>query len=157
MCVWRLHGRRCDVFLRRLFGGIFGRERTDEESHSSSVLSDEERGRIGTGEDPMRGYEEAFARNEEAMRAEQGGDVRRAISLYERSVSEGFVRSQPYERLAGLYEQRRDYGEALRVTEAFLNLARSGTMPRGAHRSAEKRLPEMEARAERYRKLLGAG
>jgi hypothetical protein len=90
-------------------------------------------------------------RNEEAERAEQNGDPERAIALYERSVSEGFVGSHPYERLATLHERRRAPAEALRVCEAYLALAASGTMPQGAQRRADRKVPEFEARAERYR------
>ena len=68
-------------------------------------------------------------RHEEAERAEQGGDPERAIDLYERSVAENFVGSQPYERLASLYERRHDHAEALRVCEAFLQLAPAAVCP----------------------------
>lgn len=90
-------------------------------------------------------------RNEEAERAEQSGDPERAIALYEKSVAENFVGSHPYERLATIYERRRDHAEALRVCESFLRLADSGTMPRGAQRRADRKVPEIQARAERYR------
>lgn len=110
--------------------------------------------KVGTPEDPLHGYEEGLGRNLEAMEAEQGGDVGRAIELYERSVSEEFVDSHPYERLAGIYERRRNYEEALRVLEAYLRLARSGRLPRGAQRSADRRVEGIEARAGRYRGLL---
>lgn len=90
-------------------------------------------------------------RNEEAERAEQSGDPERAIALYEKSVADGFVGSHPYERLATIYERRRDHAEALRVCEAFLRIAASGTLPRGAQRRADRKVPEIRARAERYR------
>ncbi len=94
-------------------------------------------------------------RHEEAARAEQGGDPEKAIRLYETSVAEGFVGSHPYERLASLYKRRHDPQVALRVSEAFLQLAASGKMPRGAQRSADRKLPQFEARIQRYRQLLG--
>jgi tetratricopeptide (TPR) repeat protein len=96
-------------------------------------------------------FEAAMQRNEEAERAEQNGDPQRAIDLYEKSVAEGFVGSHPYERLASIYELRRNHDEALRVCEAFLRLAASGNMPQGAQRRADRRIPEIRARAERYR------
>jgi hypothetical protein len=65
--------------------------------------------RIGTEDDPLRGFEAAMERHEEAVRAEQSGDLERAILLYETSVAEGFVGSHPYERLASLHERRRNY------------------------------------------------
>ena len=95
-------------------------------------------------------------RNEEAERAEQDGDPDRAIALYELSVSEGFVGSHPYERLATLHERRRDPASALRACEAYLELAASGTMPKGAQRRADRKSPEIQARADRLRDLLDA-
>ncbi len=91
-------------------------------------------------------------RNEEAERAEQNGDPRKAIDLYEQSVAGGFVGSHPYERLAAIYERRRDHPNALRVCQAYLDLAASGTLPRGAQRRADRKVPEFEARTERYRR-----
>jgi hypothetical protein len=93
-------------------------------------------------------------RNEAAERAEQNGDPQRAVDLYERSVAAGFVGNHPYERLASLHERRRDPASALRVCEAYLRLAASGTMPRGAQRRADRKVPELEARAERYRGMI---
>ena len=93
-------------------------------------------------------------RNEEAERAFQNGDAERAIQLYETSISEEFVGSHPYERLASILEHRRNPAGALRVCEAFTELAASGNMPRGAQRSADRKLPEFEARIERYRRSL---
>jgi hypothetical protein len=112
------------------------------------------RARIGTEEDPLRNFEAAMRRNEEAEKAVQGGDTGRAIKLYEISVREGFVGSHPYERLASVYERRHNFAEALRVCEAFTQLAASGKMPRGAQRSADRKLPEFEARIQRYRRSL---
>ncbi|MBA2713082.1 MAG: hypothetical protein H0U55_05950, partial [Rubrobacteraceae bacterium] len=105
-------------------------------------------------EDPLRNFEAAMQRNEEAERAFQNGDTERAIQLYETSISEEFVGSHPYERLASIHEHRRNPAEALRVCEAFTGLAASGKMPRGAQRSADRKLPEFEARIERYRRSL---
>jgi len=118
-------------------------------------LGEEERERIGTEEDPLQNFETAMERNEEAERALQAGDSMRAINLFEKSVSEGFVGSHPYERLASIYENRRNLAEALRVSEAFTTLATSGKMPRGAQRSADRKLPEFETRIERYKSSLG--
>ena len=146
------------MVLRRL-RGIFGGPASqappaDASSANLYGLDDAERERIGTPDDPLRGFEEAMERHEEAERAQGNGDPERAIALYERSVAEGFVGSHPYERLASLYERRRDHAEALRVSEAFIRLARGGTMPQGAQRSADRKLLSFEARAERYRRLL---
>jgi hypothetical protein len=120
-------------------------------------LEEEERERIGTEEDPLRNFETAMRRNEKAERVLQGGDTERAIHLFERSVSERFVGSHPYERLASIYESRRHPTEALRVCEAFMELVSSGKMPRGAQRSADRKLPDFEVRIARYRRSLSRG
>jgi hypothetical protein len=109
---------------------------------------------IGTEEDPLRGFEAAMQRHAEAEKALQNGDLEVAICLYETSVAEEFVGSHPYERLSSLYERRHDYEEALRVSKAFLQLAASGKMPRGAQRSADRKRPWFETRIGHYRKLL---
>ena len=137
--------------------GIFGREETSPADYSAGLfgLDETERERIGTEDDPLRGFEAAMERHAEAERAERNGDPEKAIRLYEISISEEFVGSHPYERLASLHERRHDYRAALRVSEAYLQLAASGKMPRGAQRSADRKLPQFEARIERYRRLLG--
>ena len=140
------------MVLRRL-RVFFGREHSPSEPPSPLFgLEAAETERIGTEDDPLRGFEAAMERHEEAARAEQSGDTERAIHLYETSVAEGFVGSHPYERLASLHERRRNYEEALHTCEAFVRLATSGTMPKGAQRSADRRLPWFEARIERYRR-----
>jgi hypothetical protein len=142
------------LVLRRL-RSIFGQElRSSGEPSPLFGLEAAETERIGTEDDPLRGFEAAMERHEEAVRAEQSGDPERAILLYETSVAEGFVGSHPYERLASLHEWRRNYEEALRACEAFVLLATSGTMPRGAQRSADRKVPWFEVRIERYQRLL---
>ncbi len=136
------------------FKRIFGKTSDADENRTSPLLSEEELERIGTEDDLLRNYEQAAERNLRAMEAEQKGDVDLAISLYEQSVAEEFVEAHPYERLANLYDRRGEYAETLRVTERFIALAKSGRMPKGAQRSADRRLAEFEARAEKYR---GAG
>ena len=146
------------MVLRRL-RGIFGREETRPSEGSSALygLDEAERERIGAEDDPLRGFEAAMERHAQAERARQNGDPERAIQLYEISISEGFVGSHPYERLASLYERRHDYDAALRVCESFVGLAASGKMPRGAQRSADRKLPQFEARIDRYQRSLGRG
>jgi hypothetical protein len=137
--------------LKSIFGGTEGGEGSPAPLYG---LEEEERERIGTEEDPLRFFEAAMQRNEEAERALQAGDARRAVDLLEQSVSERFVGSHPYERLASIYESHRNPAEALRVSEAFTRLATSGKMPRGAQRSADRKLPEFEARIERYKSSM---
>ena len=141
------------MVLRRLKSMFGGPDAAPQQASSLYGLDEEERARIGTEEDPLLNFEAAMQRNEEAERAFESGDTERAIQLYETSISEEFVGSHPYERLASIYESRNP-AEALRVCEAFTNLAASGRMPRGAQRSANRKLPEFEARIERLRSSL---
>ena len=142
------------MVLRRLRDIFGGRDRPTGERSPLYGLAEEERARIGTEEDPLRNFEAAMQRNEEAELAVKGGDIERAIKLYEISIREEFVSSHPYERLASVYESRHNLIEALRVCETFTKLAASGKMPRGAQRSADRKLPEFEARIQRYRRSL---
>ncbi|HEX5849131.1 MAG TPA: hypothetical protein VFY59_08035 [Rubrobacter sp.] len=136
--------------LKSMFGGPTGSEDPPQPLYG---LDESEREQIGTEADPLLDFEAAMQRNEEAERAQQAGDTSLAIDLLEKSVAEGFVGSHPYERLASIYETR-DPAEALRVCEAFTKLAASGKMPRGAQRSADRKLPDFEARIDRYRGSL---
>jgi hypothetical protein len=142
------------LVLRRLRDIFGGRDRPAGQPSPLYGLEEEERARIGTEEDPLRNFEAAMQRNEEAELAFHNGDTERAIKLYEISIREEFVRSHPYERLASVYQSRHNLIEALRVCEAFTKLAASGKMPRGAQRSADRKLPEFEARIQRYRRSL---
>lgn len=141
-------------WIRKLFGGDGEPEHDAEREATGGVLSPEETGKIGTEEDLLAGYEAALERNMQAARAEGRGDIEAAIRRYEESVAEKFVGAHPYERLAVLHESRGRHAEALRVTEAYVSLARSGRLPRGSQRSADRKLPEFEARAARHRRIL---
>src|SRR3712207_6002504 len=154
----RIRRRGFSLVLRWL-RGIFGREETRPSAGAPALfgLEESERERIGTEDDPLRGFEAAMERHAEAERAQRDGDPERAIRLYEMSISEGFVGSHPYERLASIYERRHDYAAALGVCEAYVRLAVSGKMPRGAQRSADRKLPQFEARIERYRRSPDRG
>jgi hypothetical protein len=142
------------LVLRRLRDIFGGPDRPTGAPSPLYGLDEEERARIGTAEDPLRNFDAAMQRNEEAELAFHNGDTARAINLYEISIREEFVGSHPYERLASVYESRHNLTEALRVSEAFTKLAASGKMPRGAQRSADRKLPEFEARIQRYRRSL---
>jgi hypothetical protein len=142
------------LVLRRLRDIFGGQDRPTVQPSPLYGLEEEERARIGTAEDPLRNFEAAMQRNEEAELAIHNGDTERAIKLYEISISEEFVGSHPYERLASVYESRHNLIEALRVCEAFTKLAASGKMPRGAQRSADRKLPAFGARIQRYRRSL---
>ena len=102
--------------------GIFSQEAIPPEDFSTSLfgLDPAERERIGSEEDLLRGFEAAMERYAEAERAEQNGDPEKAIRLYETSVAEGFVSSNPYERLASLYERWHNHEAVLWVSEPFV-------------------------------------
>lgn len=136
--------------LRNIFGGKSEAQRSSER-FGLSTLDPEEKQKIGTQQDPLRGYEAAVERHQQAMDADRRGDPDTAMRLYEQSVAEGFVGSHPYEALARLHERRHNHEEALRVTETYINLAERGVMPRGAQRSADRKLPNFQARATHYR------
>jgi hypothetical protein len=101
------------LVLRRLRGIFGGPDRSTSEPSPLYGLEEEERARIGTEEDPLRNFEAAMQRNEEAELAVKDGDTERAIRLYEISIREEFVGSHPYERLASVYESRHNPAEAL--------------------------------------------
>jgi hypothetical protein len=145
------------LVFRRLRSMLGGSEEGNGPPAPLYGLGEQEREKIGTEADPLLDFEAAMQRNEEAERALQAGDSGRAIDLFEMSVSEGFVGSHPYERLASIHENRRNPTGALRVSEAFTRLAASGKMPRGAQLSADRKLPEFEARIRRYKSTLDPG
>jgi hypothetical protein len=70
---------------------------------------------------------------------------------------EGF--SLVFRRLRGIFgrEETSPADSSAPLSEAFLRLAASGKMPKGAQRSADRKLPQFEARIERYRRLLDGG
>ncbi len=133
--------------LRSLFGG------ETPKSPEPSDFFPQETNNIGTEDDPLHGYEAAVERHEAAVRADATGDPETAIQLYERSVAENFVGSHPYEALASLHERHHNHTAALQATEAYINLTHSGTLPRGAQLSANRKLSEFENRAERLHRL----
>jgi hypothetical protein len=81
------------MVLRRLRGIFGGPDRPTGDPSSLYGLEDEERARIGTEDDPLRNFEAAMQRNEEAELAIHNGDTERAIKLYKISIREEFVGS----------------------------------------------------------------
>lgn len=134
-----------------MFRRIFGRQPDDTPVENPNRLSPEEIEKIGTKDDPLLYYEAGLERNFAAMAAERRGDVDNAIELYEINVAGGFVGSHPYERLATIYELRNAPDEAVRVLTAFVQLAESETLPRGAQRSADRKLSGIQSRLHRLR------
>lgn len=75
--------------------------------------------------------EEMVNRNLTGRELERQGKVDQAIALYEANLDDGFNGNHPYERLRIIYAGRKDFHEAIRVCQAFVNLPhRSNTNPR---------------------------
>jgi hypothetical protein len=89
-------------------------------------LSDEERALI----------EAQTRRNLDAMELEVGGQVDRAIELYELNVGEGFTGDWPYSRLVSIYERQGSYDHAERVLRRAIEVTRADRRkPAGDRRS----------------------
>ena len=60
-------------------------------------------------------------RNLKGAELEKNGQEESAIALYEADISGRFDGSHPYNRLRIIYKNRRDYVNAIRVCEAYIN------------------------------------
>lgn len=58
--------------------------------------------------------------NATGIEAEKNGDINLAIALYEKNVSNGFVGSHPYQRLAIIYRKQKRYDDEIRVLECAI-------------------------------------
>jgi len=61
-------------------------------------------------------------RNKKARRLEQAGRIEPAIPLYETNVKDQFEGTLPYNRLRIIYTRQKQYTDAIRVCNAYLNL-----------------------------------
>ena len=61
-------------------------------------------------------------RNLNGKTLEAGGEVDKAIALYEENVSDLFDGSHPYDRLRVIYTKRKQFAEAIRVCRIFVNI-----------------------------------
>jgi len=61
-------------------------------------------------------------RNLTGRSLEKSGHIDEAVTLYEKNIEDGFIGSHPYERLRIIYTKRKDYGNAIRVCQAYINL-----------------------------------
>lgn len=60
--------------------------------------------------------------NNDGMAAEKSGDIKKAISLYERNILPGtYFTLHPYHRLCVLYRRQKDFDNEIRVIEAALS------------------------------------
>ncbi len=76
------------------------------------------------------------ARNLEGMAAEQAGDLKAAIALYERNLAEGFPGDLPYGRLCAIYERRGALDDAERVLLRAIEVLASSSRRPAADRRA---------------------
>ena len=60
-------------------------------------------------------------RNIDGKTLEKEGRTDEAMALYEENIKDCFDGSWPYDRLAKIYAQRKDYSNAIRVYETYLN------------------------------------
>jgi hypothetical protein len=58
---------------------------------------------------------EEAANNQSAAEAEANGDIKRAISLYEKNIKKGLADSFPFDRLLVIYRKQKRYKDELRV------------------------------------------
>jgi len=68
-------------------------------------------------------YDIMYQRNERGINVEKVGDVEQAIDLYEQNVTDWFDGNHPYDRLRIIYTKRKQYDDAIRVCQTFVDMA----------------------------------
>jgi hypothetical protein len=61
-------------------------------------------------------------RNDAARRAEQAGDISKAIKLYEQNIRENYADRVAFDRLMVIYRKQKDYKDELRVINRGVEL-----------------------------------
>jgi hypothetical protein len=74
-------------------------------------------------EESDRIAQEQLDRNLAGIQAEKQGDIDTAIAKYERNVGEMSGGNHPYERLRIIYRRRKQYDDAIRVCQRFVQMA----------------------------------
>ncbi len=87
-----------------------------------------------SGDDPQDDYDRwqidrnrMLTRDKAGEKLERAGEIEQAIKLYERNVAvaddlfDDSSRSYPYERLRIIYTERKQYDDAIRVCQAFVD------------------------------------
>lgn len=64
-----------------------------------------------------------YHRNVQGIELEKAGEQDRAIAVYEQNIVEWFDGNHPYDRLRILYTQRKEYDNAIRVCQRFVEMA----------------------------------
>jgi hypothetical protein len=95
-------------------------------------------------------------RNLRGRELEREGHVDNAVELYQANVQEGFEGNHPYDRLATIYRQRKDYASEVavleRAVEVFKALVESS--PRS---DVQTKLAKFRERLSKARQLAGEG
>ena len=61
-------------------------------------------------------------RNRRGIELEKRGEIEKAIELYELSIAERFEGNHPYESLANIYRERKQYNDEMRVLEQAVDV-----------------------------------
>lgn len=96
-------------------------------------------------------FEKQVERNLKGIQFEKGGQVDKAIKLYERNIEENFEGNHPYDRLAIIYRERNQIDDEIRVLEKAI-----WVFEKVVHKDRADRLPKLEKfknRLEKARKL----
>lgn len=87
-------------------------------------MSQQQKGKpLPYGREADRLHNTMFRRNERAIKHEKAGRIDQAIALYEQNVTDRFDGNHPYTRLRILYTKRKQYDQAIRVCQAFVDTA----------------------------------
>lgn len=68
------------------------------------------------------GFHVQVERNMRGIELKRQGAVEEAIQLYEQNIAEGFVGNHPYDSLADIYRQRKQYDEEIRVLKKAIEV-----------------------------------
>lgn len=66
--------------------------------------------------------EQAVDNNRRGMSCEKSGNIDKAITYYEKNVTNRFEGNRPYDRLAIIYRKRKDYDNEVRVLETAIDV-----------------------------------
>lgn len=121
--------------------GIFKRRRSSKDAQAQKALADEPPGirsylllglsgaasELSDIERYMREADKIddkmVKRNLRGIELEKKGKVDQAVKLYEQNVAEWFPGNHPYNRLRIIYTKRKQYDDAIRVCQRFVDVA----------------------------------
>ena len=68
-------------------------------------------------------FDKLYKRNARGIALERAGQIDKAIVLYEANIADMFGGNHPYDRLRIIYSKRKQYDQALRVCQQFIQMA----------------------------------